>query len=149
LLLGLSTKSTGEKEAVELRRVDQWASLESRLRAARNQVQDGSQEAIGLDKAIEEVRYFDKNTVSQYDTQILSRLLDLESLLFQKDESLLPEALPPAQGTLNLNPGGPAPAAAPQGPPPVTDPPAKIIDDIYKLAVVRHQDSTRSKRGGF
>jgi hypothetical protein len=150
LLLGLSTKTSGDKEEAQLRRLDQIVSLESRIRALKLQVAPNSPEDQGLDKIIEEVRYFDKNSVSQYDRGILEKLLDLESLLLTKDETPLVDNeqkplidLHAPDGT-----GTPAPSTAVE-PPPVTESPMELIDGLYKLAVVRHQDTIRTKRGGF
>jgi hypothetical protein len=152
LLLGLSTKSASEKEATQLRRLQQVVSLESRLRNLKQQVASGSSEAQGLDKIIDEVRYFDKNSVSQYDSGIAEKLLDLESILLTRD-NVTPLEIPETKGLLDMAAkeadGAVQSPASPPPPPPVTDPPQKLIDDIYKLVVARHQDTTRSKRGGF
>jgi hypothetical protein len=156
LLLGISAKSAGDKEEGQLRRVEQIVSLESRLRALKVQVAPDSPEAQGLDKIIDEVRYFDKNSVSQYDRGILEKLLDLESLLLTKEDTPLlhidkdPEKLidlsaVPDSATADPN----AASTPPPPPPPVTESPKELVDDLYKLVVARHQDTVRTKRGGF
>jgi hypothetical protein len=147
LLISISTKSSGDKEAQQLRRVQQVVTLESRVRALRQQVENGSLEAIGLDKVLDEVRYFDKNSVSQFDSAISEKILDLESILLTRDESLLPEFSKP-QSLLNMQTDNQTEAPAPP-PPPVTESPQKLIADLQKLVLARHQETTRTKRGGF
>lgn len=146
IVLTIATRSAGASEDLALRRSQQLMVLESRFRNLKLQVAPGSSEDKAIDKILEEVRYFDRNTVSQYDTPIMEKLLDLESLLLTKDEPAQPDAGPP-QGLIAG--AGPPDPSAPPPPPPVTETPGKILDDILKLAAARHQDSARTKRGGF
>jgi hypothetical protein len=151
VLLGLTTKGAGSREALELRRIGQFVSLESRIRALMVAVDPGSPEYQGLEKVSEEVRYFDKIAVSQFDKPFYEKLMELENQLLQKDA---PAPLPTGEdpkALLNMataDPSGaetPAPAAPP---PPPSDPPIKLINDMFRLASARHTDTARASRGG-
>ena len=122
-------------------------SLESRLRALQQATAPGSAEEGGLEQVINEVRYFDKNAVSQYDSAIMEKLLDLESLLLTKDTPLVDINKPQGLIDMTAAPDG-SYQTAPQAPA-VTDPPIKIINDLYRLVTFRHKDTARTKRGGF
>jgi hypothetical protein len=146
VLLGHSMKGIMVEEAAQMRRVEQVVSLESRIAALRSQAGPGSPEALGLDRVIDEVRYFDKNAYSQYDRPILEKLLDLESVMLTRGAPPAPPGPGGQAPLLDMGAqGGPAEAL----PPPVTDPPLKLIEDLHRLAVARHQGSPRTKRGGF
>jgi hypothetical protein len=144
-------------------------------------MQPGSQEAGSLERSIEEIRYFDKNSSVPADREIADKLMALDEIYNPRPASPSPaaasaapppsaqaspedalleslnaavsgEALPRGGGSPAIAPGAPSPAALET---PAADPAAQgayaaqLLEDLYRLALRRKDESLNAKRGSL
>ncbi|MDR1165898.1 MAG: hypothetical protein LBO66_08550 [Deltaproteobacteria bacterium] len=121
-------------------------SWEKRLAALRRESPQGSPVQLGLEKVLEEVRYFSKTAELPSDLSFAAKLLELEKLLAPSPAA---DALPGAEGPV-----------APDSLPGASDSPAPesqatesailgVIEELRRLALARRDESALARRGRF
>ncbi|MDR2612008.1 MAG: hypothetical protein LBG06_03950 [Deltaproteobacteria bacterium] len=143
------------------RRADGVYGLLSRAETLLARFPQGSPEARSLERSIEEIRYFDKNSSVPTDRLIAERLMDLDEifnpakpsppytappdLLLEPPGSVAAGSPPPPAG----DPGAAAPPSPPADPAAQSANAAQLLEEIYRLAIRRKDESLAAKRGSL
>jgi hypothetical protein len=168
-----AAKRKAVSDAATERRASGVYGLLSRAEALLGRLPAGSPEARSLERTVEEIRYFDKNSSVATDREIAERLMDLDEIYNPRPDSPAP---PPAPAAPAASPGDPvlesldfvAPGALPSGGeppvPPATSPApsaraadpaaqranaAELLEELYRLTLRRKDDSLAAKRGAL
>jgi hypothetical protein len=143
LIFMLSSKSN--KDAQVERRVSLVVGMEQRARSIHAKLAGKNPEAARLlEKIIEEIKYFDKNSEVRTDKTITDKLLDLDNII----------SSPPPQASASA---GELPAgtnviegSSPEAPSPaLQEDPISMLNEIYQLTQVRNSESLQAKRGSI
>jgi hypothetical protein len=140
LIFLISSKNS--KDAQIGRRISLVEGMEQRARAIYARLSGKNPEAAKLlEKIIEEIKYFDKNSEVRTDKVIMDKLLDLENII----SPLPPAASQPSSGEL---PGGTEAIEGSDAPAPHGDA-VSLLNDVYQLTLARREESLKAKSGSF
>ncbi|MDR1039517.1 MAG: hypothetical protein LBR80_04995 [Deltaproteobacteria bacterium] len=161
----LAAKRKAASDAAVERRAAGAFSLLSRAESIMSRLPQGSPEARSLERSVEEIRYFDKNSSVPADREIAERLMDLAEIIDPRPAaapapssppSLSPEDSALASLEAAVSGGAPPPAEAPRAPvASAADPAARmantseLLEELYRLTLRRKDESLNSKRGSL
>jgi hypothetical protein len=142
VLLIFYVSSKGHKSLDIERRVSLVSGIDLRTRNIYIKLKGSYPEAAKvLEKVIEEIKYFDKNSEVRTDKTITDKLLNLEALIEPPTQN---ETLPQGSDTASLdtsNQNLPQPASQ--------DSIIAAINEIYNLTLLRKEESLQAKTGSF
>jgi hypothetical protein len=160
-----AARKASSDSAIE-RRADAVYGLLARAEALLRRLPAGSPEARSLERSIEEIRYFDKNSSVPTDRLIAERLMDLDEIYSpagapsgNAPRHPAPDGASSVLESLDAAAGGgaspPAPAPPATGTDHSPDPAAQkanaeqLLEELYRLTLRRKDESLASKRGSL